>query len=248
MSTTRDRFIERCEEIVTAKPAYKLGCSDKKQCDCIGMVKYGLRQCGVTLTTSGTNWTIRNQVENIREIKSTADLKKGDVVFKRKAQGDSGYNLPAKYRKGGSAYNGDLNDYPHIGTVKSVKPLRIIHMTSPTAKTDTSIGKWKVAADLKKAYINDEVTLTPTVTPDPTPEPAATTEEYAIVVAPTGKWVKMRKEPKTSCRLWEEIPVGAKVKVETHGYEWTKISYGKRKNWYMMTKFLDTIGDGEGQY
>ena len=44
MSTTRAKFISKCQEIVDAKPEYKLGRSDKKQCDCIGMVKYGLRE------------------------------------------------------------------------------------------------------------------------------------------------------------------------------------------------------------
>ena len=245
MSTTREKFVNRCMDIVNAKPKYELGCSSKTKCDCIGMIKYGLRVNGVTLTTTGTNWTFRNQVENIRKITGKNVLKVGDVVFKSRAPGDEGYNLGAKYKPNGSAYNGDLNDYCHIGVVKSVSPLQIIHMTGPTAKTDTSIGKWKWAADLKKQYISDAVVPTPT--PDPDPEPAPYVDE-AIVIADSGKWVKMRKEPSTSCRTYDDVPVGAKVKVVAHGYTWTRISYGGRKGWYMMTKFLDTIGDGVGKY
>ena len=231
MATTIDKFISGCEQIVQAKPEYALGCSDKKKCDCIGMVKYGLRVNGVTLTTTGTNWTYRNQVENKRKITGTASLKKGDVVFKSRAPGESGYNLPAKYRQGGSAYNGDLNDYCHIGVVASVSPLRIIHMTSPTAKTDTVIGKWKWAAELTQQYISG-------ITPEPAPEPAPY-GDTAIVVAESGRWVKMRKEPSTSCRVYDEVPVGANVQIVSHGYDWTRINYGKRKGWYMMTKFLE---------
>ena len=150
MSTTREKFVDRCMDIVNAKPKYELGCSDLKKCDCIGMPKYSLRKNGVTLTTTGTNWTMRNQVQNVRKITGVSVLRVGDLVFKSREPGQEGYNLPAKYRKGGSAYNGDLNDYCHVGVVKSVSPLRIIHMTGPTAKTDTTIGKWKWAADLNR--------------------------------------------------------------------------------------------------
>lgn len=235
MSTTREKFVDKCMVIVNAKPVYKLGCSSTKECDCIGMVKYGLHKNGVEFTTSGTNWTIRNQVYNVRDIHSVDDLKFGDVVFKMKTPSESGYNLPSKYRPGGSAFNNDLNDYCHIGVVKSVSPLRIIHMTSPTAKTDTKIGKWKKAACLDKRYISDSEDPVPELDPTPTPEP---TKDIATVYAESGRYVKMRKEPSTQCRLYEEVPIGATVTIVEFGYEWCKINYGSRRGWYMMTKFL----------
>lgn len=233
MATTREKFVEKCMVIVDAKPKYELGCESTKACDCIGMVKYGLHKNGVEFSTSGTNWTYRNQVDDARDIKSTADLRFGDVVFKVKKPSDSGYNLPSKYKPGGSCYTGDLNDYSHIGVVKSVSPLRIIHMTSPTAKTDTTIGKWKRAASLLKRYISDSPEPAPT--PEPQPEP---TKDTATVYAEHGRYVKMRKEPSTKCRLYEEVPIGSTVTIVEFGYEWTKINYGGRKGWYMMTKFL----------
>lgn len=233
MSTTREKFVEKCDVIVKAKPKYELGSSNTKECDCIGMVKYGLHQNHVEFSTTGTNWTFRNQVDDIRTIRSASDLRFGDVVFKLKEPSESGYNLPSKYRPGGSAFNGDLNDYCHIGVVKSVSPLRIIHMTSPTAKTDTSIGKWKRAASLKPKYISDAPQPAPE--PDSKPEP---TKDTATVYAESGRYVKMRKEPSTKCRLYEEVPIGATVTIVTFGYDWCKINYAGRKGWYMMTKFL----------
>ena len=243
MSTTRAKFVDRCMDIVNAKPAYQLGCSSLTKCDCIGMVKYSLRENHVSFSTTGTNWTFRNQVDNIRGITGASVLRIGDVVFKSKSQRDSGYNLPSKYRPGGSGYNGDLNDYCHIGVVKSVSPLRIIHMTGPTAKTDTSIGKWKYAADLKAQYVNsDEPSPAPEPTPTPTPEPVPTPEvDQAVVWAESGQYVKMRKEPSTKCRLYEEIPIGAHVTIIVRGEEWTRINFGRWKGWYMMTRFLKTI-------
>ena len=176
-------------------------------------------------------------------------MKFGDVVFKAKEPGETGYNLPSKYRKGGSAYNGDLLDYCHIGVVKSVDPLKIIHMTSPTAKTDTSIGKWKYAAELHKSYINDsdESVPAPTPSPEPTPEPSEETCE-AVVVCDNGGYVKLRANPSTSCRLWDKLVPGQTVTVVTQGYDWTKVNCGRRKGWYMMSKFLDIVGDGKGKY
>lgn len=235
MTTTAEAFVNKCYEIVQAKPKYELGSDNTKYCDCIGMVKYGLRKNNVKFETTGTNWTFRNQVENIRTIKTTSDLEYGDVVFKMRTPSETGYNLPAKYRPGGAGYNGDLNDYCHIGVVKSVNPLKIIHMTSPTAKTDTSIGKWKRSARLKPAYVNYGTSPVPDPEPEPTPIP---TKETATVYAESGRWVKMRKEPSTRCRLYDDVPIGATVTIVEFGYEWSKINYGGRKGWYMMTKFL----------
>ena len=245
MSTTREKFVERCEDIVKAKPKYSLGSSDLHNCDCIGMVKYGLKKNGVTLTTTGTNWTVRHQVDNLKKITSHDVLKFGSLVFKSRAPGEEGYNLPTRYRKGESDSNGDYNDYCHVGVVKSVSPLRIIHMTSPTAKTDSTIGKWKWVADMKEQYISGGSTPTPTPEPEPTPTPV---QEKAVVVADKGSYVKMRANPSTGCRLYDEVPIGAQVTIVTQGYEWTRINYGRRKGWYMMTKFLDIVGDGKGKY
>lgn len=243
MATTVILFVTRCYDIVKAKPDYDLGSSSKSKCDCIGMVKYGLRQNGVTLTTTGTNWTFRYQTKNVRKITSASVLQIGDIVFKARAPGDSGYNLPKKYRKGEDAYNGDLNDYCHIGVVASVKPLRIIHMTSPTAKEDTSIGKWKYAAELPEQYIKDYALGSGQIETPSTPEPVVSDsgKEIATVYAPSGKWVKIRQKPSTGCAVWDNVPIDAKVTIVTRGYEWTKVNYGRRKGWYIMTKYL-TLG------
>lgn len=241
MATTIKAFIERCDDIVRAKPEYDLGSSSRKKCDCIGMIKYGLEQNGVTLVTTGTNWTFRYQVKNIRKITSASVLHVGDVVFKAKSPGDSGYNLPRRYQKGGDAYNGDLTDYCHIGVVKSVKPLKIIHMTSPTAKEDTSIGKWKWTAELLSRYISDYETNNDIEPVVQEPDVNTSAPETALVYAPSGKWVKIRQKPSTGCPVWDNVPIDAQVTIVTRGYEWTKVNYGRRKGWYIMTKFL-TLG------
>lgn len=236
MPTTVAKFINRCEDIIKAKPVYTLGASNTSKCDCIGMIKYGLRMNGVTLSTTGTNDTFRTKIVNIRTITSVSVLHVGDVVFKARKPGESGYGLPSKYKQGGAGYNGDLTDYTHIGVVKSISPLRIIHMTSPTSKTDTGIGtglsRWRFAANLKTTYISDSIG------PSPEPQPVITKTAIVTVTASSSQWVKMRSSPTTSCRLYDEIPVGAIVKVTGSYGDWTQIDYGRRRGWYMMTKFL----------
>lgn len=232
MATTREKFLAKCDEVVDAQPTYKNGASDLAYCDCIGMVKYGLRQNGVSFSTSGTNYSFRHHVDNIRSITSASDLNVGDVVFKAYEPGQSGWNLPSKYQQGGSEYNGDLNDYYHIGAVKSVSPLEIIHMTSPSAKRDTKIGKWGYAASLKSVYISDSPSPEP---PQPTPpEPG----QYATVYAENGKPVKLRAKPSTNCGLYDELPVGTVIEVvAVRSDGWTCANYKNRKNWYIMTCF-----------
>lgn len=238
MSTTREKYVEKCREIRKAEPDYLKGASDTKECDCIGMTKYGLRENGVKFSTTGTNDTYRNHVTDQRDIKSVSDLHFGDVVFKALKPGESGYDLPAKYQKGGSGYNGDLTDYNHIGTVASVDPLEIIHMTSPTAKTDTEIGKWKKVAALKPEYISDS-SPEPGPEPDPDPEPSPEPEVRTLYVyAKNGEPVNLRKAPDIHAALVEKVPVGSAVECEKdNGDGWAYVKYGRHVGW-MMEYFL----------
>jgi hypothetical protein len=240
MPTTIEKYIAGCNEIVDAKPAYKNGASSITECDCIGMDKYSIRKNGVKFSTSGTNYSARNQVNNLRVIHSASDLSVGDIVFKANEPSDSGYDLPAKYQPGGAQYNGDLRDYYHIGTVESVSPLRIIHMTSPTAKTDTKIGKWGFVAEWKKEFISDSPSPAPEPSPEPEPQPEPEPEPAqmtAVVFAPTGTTVNMRSSPKVTAPLIERVPIGETVDVLEKGDEWSRVKWKWYKG-YMKNQFL----------
>lgn len=154
------------------------------------------------------------------------------MVLKACEPGSSGYALPARYKKGGSYYNGDLKDYYHAGLVYSLNPFQIRHMSSKMT-IDTKIGKWNYAARLKPlveagAYKNDSQ---PTVV-----VPSDGTQ--AKVTAPSGGTVNMRRTPSLKGALIMRIKLGEIVEILEPGEEWCKIKYQK-KTGYMMAQFLD---------
>lgn len=223
MATTVEKYVAKCQELVDAHPAYEKNKSNLVECDCIGMDKYAFRECGVSFSTSGTNYSARKQVDNFRRITGTSDLQIGDAVFKAREPGDAYYDLPPRYQPGGNDYNGDLRDYYHIGTVKSVYPLRILHMTDPTAATDEKLGKWAYAGSWKSQFIrNDKPEPSPEPEPEPEPEPP---KEYYEVWSENGKPVNTRKGPGTGYPQAGpgKLPVGTVVEYIDSKNGWTKI-------------------------
>lgn len=134
-----ETYVSGVNQIYAEQPQYKLGCDGSDGfCDCIGMVKGAIRRGGGDASgLSGTNYAARYTIRNFSCIPSVSALSVGDVVLKGRKPGESGYSLPDKYKD-----SGDLTDYYHIGTVTQVNPLQITHMTTPTAKRDTKLGKW----------------------------------------------------------------------------------------------------------
>ena len=222
--------------IKALQPRYRQpGDGSDGTCDCVGLVIGAFRRSGIKWSgIHGSNWFARKEIIGLTRIKSQDELKVGDAVFQVFEPGQAGYALPARYKKGGQYYNGDVRDYMHIGIVTSVNPFGITHMWKPSVKTDTSIGKYWVYKGWLKKLGNEPTIELPPLTPQANCK--------ARVTAKSGRYVKMRKEPSTRCRYYEEVPIGAIVTIEEPGEEWARISYGKYHNYYMMAKFLDIVG------
>ena len=246
MAVTIEQFLKKVAVIKATNPKYRQpGDGSDGTCDCIGLVIGALRRCGLKWTgIHGTNWTARKEAINFRHVTDESQLELGDVVLKGYAPGASGYNLPGRYKKGGQYYNGDLTDYYHAGVVTSVNPLNITHMSSKMT-VDKKLGEWNDALRMRPLVNAGAYAASPTPAPAPepapTPAPTPASGKQARVTAPSGRYVKMRQQPSQKCGLYDEIPVGAIVTIEQPGEIWAKISYGKRKNWYMMAKFLEVI-------
>ncbi len=249
MGVSIQNFIDAVEKIYQKNPRYERGHDGSDGlCDCIGLIKGALRQNGTEPKgLKGVNWAQRHTIMNQQPVGDGSGLRVGQVVIKALQPGEDGYDLPDNYKKGGADYNGDLTDYNHIGVVTSINPLVITHMTSPNAKKDTKVGKWKIAGKLPQVDYGSEPqpepTPEPTPEPEPTPDPEPVEEPlYGYVYAANGHPVKMRAKPSTNCNLYDELPVGTLVEVlDRTDTDWYKINGGMRKGWYMMCKFIQLI-------
>ena len=233
--TILEKFLDKIQLIKKLQPKYVSGGSGTNgTCDCVGLIIGALRRAGIKYSgIHGSNWFARKEVTGLTKINSVEDLKVGDMVFQTYEPGQAGYALPGRYKKGGTYYNGDVRDYMHIGVVTSVNPLQITHMWKPSVKVDTSLRWWTYKGWAKKLGA------------EPKDEPVAPQTPIqncqARVVAKSGRYVKMRKEPTTKCGIYEELPIGAIVTIENPGESWAQISYGKWHNYYMMAQFLEVI-------
>ena len=233
------KFLDKVMLIYNSNPKRREpGDGSDGYCDCIGLIIGAIRRCGWKWTgIHGSNWAARKEIKNLKPISSQSELQKGDIVLKAVAQGKNGWDLPSRYRKGGQYYNGDTNDYYHAGVVESVEPFRIRHMSSKMT-TDTKINVYHPWNYYGKSRQVVEASTTPTPTPG---------IKQAIVVAQSGSTVNMRQGPSTSKRIICRVKLGQTVDIREYGENWCAVSYNGF-NGYMMSKFLDIIGDGKGKY
>lgn len=244
--TKLQQFLEKIKLLKNSNLTYRQpGDGSDGTCDCIGLIIGALKMIGIIWKgIHGSNYAARKNTIGLKKISSIEELELGDYVYKARVPGHAKYSLPARYKPGGAYYNGDLNDYYHVGVVTSLKPFNITHMTSPTARVDTKLNQnknsvWNYTGKNKPLVEAGGYSSAQTEIDMPIKEPLATVGAIATVKACSGRYVKMRAKPTTSCGLYEEIPIGAKVTLVEPGETWAKISYGSRKGWYMMAKYLE---------
>lgn len=236
MTALLQKFLEKALQLFNSNPKRREpGDGSDGYCDCIGYLIGSLRRTGLKWTgIHGSNWAARKEAVNLRKVTSINDLEVGDMVLKACEPGTKGYALPARYKKGGAYYNGDLKDYYHAGLVYSKNPFQIRHMSSKMM-IDTKLGKWNYAARLKplvdagayKEVYEEAITI-----------PSDGTQ--AKVTAPSGGTVNMRRTPSLKGALIMRIKLGEIVEIVEPGEEWCKIKYQK-KTGYMMAKFLEIV-------
>lgn len=197
-------------------------------CDCIGLIIGALRLAGFRWPgTHGSNWAARNAVDGLQYIKGAGECFLGEIVFKAKEPGESGYDLPKSYDN-----SQDRRDYYHVGVITSVSPLRITHCTGVSGgiKIDTAQGAWHWGGRLK--YVNYEEGGNDMVEPI----------YQAIVHAEGNKYpVRMRAEASKESEIVAKIEQGETVDVlgivgGDEG-EWGFILW-HGLNGYMQAKFL----------
>lgn len=138
---TKSEFLAQVKVIAGLHPRYRLGRKgDDGYCDCIGLIIGAVERCGGEWGgIHGSNWAARNRVQGLSLFRRASALSVGELVFKGRQEGESGYDLPDRYSS-----HPDQIDYYHVGVVLSVSPLVIVHCTSPGGiKRDTRLRDWE---------------------------------------------------------------------------------------------------------
>lgn len=216
-------FLEYVQKNVNRVKAYELGHdgSDGK-CDCIGLIIGALRMGGVKWPwTHGSNYTARSRMRWMKPLDRLSDLRLGQLVYKAKDPGNSGYALPDKYKSGD-----DLRDYYHVGVVTDVNPVVITNCTGVAggiqyAKT---LGNWNWYGEMDLVEYGEEGTEVDNTT--------------MYVTSGNGGPVKLRMNPNKDAGWYDQLPVGTKVEVLPWEHaEWYKV-YVDGLYGYMLKGFL----------
>lgn len=220
---TRDVFVSAVLQNALTVRGYKIGCDGRDAdglCDCIGLIKGAFAILDVPWGGGpGTNYCARNYIDGLKPFDTTLELKKGDVVLKRRAPGDNGYSLPDTYKNDPDQY-----DYYHIGVVTSDTPLKITHCTTVPGGIQVDQGKknWSVKGKLRPI----------------TDEGGKGMGIKAIVTADNGLPVNLRSRPEIKDGTFiTKVPLNSEVDILEEGNEWSKVKY-QGITGYMMTKYL----------
>lgn len=235
------RFLEKVEENISRVDEYSLGFDGTDgKCDCIGLIIGALRLAGEKWTwTHGSNYAVRNRMKNLRRVHMASELNLGELVYKAKEPGESGYDLPSKYKNGS-----DLRDYYHVGVVTNTFPFEIMHCTSVAGgiKRDTSLGKWNYAGELDLVDYNslaeeDKELNNP--------------EEYKMLfeakTVNSGAYLNLRSGPAQSYKVLVKMPRGSIVEVvEIYDDNWWRVKFEGEVGYAMCKEngetYLERIG------
>ncbi len=213
---------------------YAWGAARQGCVDCSGAFVYAYGRFGQTVP-HGSNAIARSCVGKLLPV---SDARPGMAAFKRKKPGQSGYDLPDRYKS-----SPDQNDYYHIGLVDQTGRYVLNAQGEKAGFTRTPVGKWAFVAELKAVDYASGASADGDggPVPDPTPEPAPAFGE-ALVTAPSGSLVNVRTKPGGAKQ--DALPIGTAVTVlETRG-DWSLVDY-HRQGW-MMTRYLAERGEGVG--
>lgn len=202
--------------------AYKWGSAQTGCVDCSGAFVWAYRQFGQGIY-QGSNRIARSYVAGLLPVSAA---RPGMAAFKARKPGQQYYDLPSEYREGGKRYNGDLNDYYHIGLVDS-DPRYVLNaqgIKTGFVRSKLSDG-WCAVGYLKAVEYGEEG------------------EHMKRQV--TGGKLNLRDQPNKAAKILAQIPDGATVTVDEYGADWCKIEYQGKTGW-AMTKYLAEVQEDGG--
>jgi len=234
------RFVENVRRIAESNPTYRTGGDGSDgTCDCIGLIMGAL---GREYPMHSTNYFARFEMAELAPIRKDTAVELGNLVYKTRDEGSTGYDLHERYKQGGRYFASTLLDYYHVGVVTSVDSLVITHCTQTDGVDgidyDTSLNSWTYcgeAADVEYEDQRDD---------DFTGE--ASLPELAVVYSEDREPVRMRSTPATDAgyNTVVKVPFGAEVIVRERTNDWATVQWNGKYG-FMQTKFLRVIGMAE---
>ena len=210
--------------------AYDWSGSDRGKVGCAGAFVYAYREFGKSLY-NGSNRICRTEIVELLPI---SQAKPGMAAFKIRKPGDPKYNLKDDYKQGGKYYNGDLNDYYHIGLVDEDPNYVLNAQGESTGFVRSPIKQnWTFCGYLKSINYGGNQPMED--------------KKRAVVVLPkgaTGKTVNLRIGANKSSRILEQVPMGAAIEVLFDYGEWCKIRWGDKEG-YMMSNYIEYLGQND---
>ena len=214
------KLIAYFERMLREHWAYKWGAAQTGCVDCAGAFVWAYRQEGESIY-HGSNRIAR---QSVAELLPVDKARPGMAAFKLRPPDAKGYALPGTYKKGGKNYNGDLNDYYHIGLVAEDGKTVLNAQSAKTGFVLSQLSQnWACVGYLKKVEYEQQG--------------EEEKRNSATVFAQSGSYVKMRAEPSTRCRLWWRVPIGSEVEIIAEGTDWLKIKHAGKAG-YMQAQFL----------
>lgn len=206
---------------------YEWGAAREGCVDCSGAFVWAYDQEGEDIY-HGSNRIAR---EYVVELLPISQAKPGMAAFKARKPGEDNYALPQGYLAGGGRYNGDVNDYYHIGLVDD-DPSYVLNAKSTAEgfRRSPISENWDFVAYLKDVEYGERVE-----------DSVSTANDLAVVYAEDGNPVKLRPRPRTDDPYLAKVPVGAQVEVLDRADGWATVRWNGQRG-YMMDKFLRVIG------
>lgn len=201
--------------------------------DCSGAFVRAYRVHGLSIY-HGSNRIAR---EYVAELLPVTEARPGMAAFKLRKPGEKGYDLKDEYKPGGSHYNGDVNDYYHIGLVDE-DPRYVINAQSTQrgVKRSKLADGWHCVARLESVDYNNGGDDT---------DMGYLYE--AVVDSANDKPVNLRKQASVNAARIAEIADGTIAKVlDEVDDEWAEV-LANGKMGYMMRQFLKKIDGSEPQ-
>ena len=212
---------------------YIWGHHEKGIVDCSGAFYYVFKEKYNLPMYNGSNRIARVYIIGplipIKEAKQKKLIIPGMAAFKHYAPGNANYSLKEGYKQKGSYYNGDLNDYHHIGLIDNDVNYVLNAQGAKTGFVRSKITEsWTYVAKLKNVIYDGGT--------DPMPEKTMTVVRTPDASAGS-KTVNVRSKPDSSSPIIFTVGFGSVVTVYSTDNGWSQISYGGKNGW-MMSKFL----------